>query len=81
MKDTLNAKIKHREPFRPFAPCVLAEAAPTYFNLEAPESPYMLFVAQVREGRRHLLPAITHADGTARVQTVSRQQNNRRDRY
>jgi carbamoyltransferase len=72
MKDTLNAKIKHRELFRPFAPSVLEDAASTFFELEGP-SPFMLFVARVREDKRHLLPAITHVDGTARVQTVNRQ--------
>jgi carbamoyltransferase len=84
MKDTLNAKIKHREPFRPFAPSVLAEAAATYFDFGAPaaptpeiESPFMLLVARVRPDQRHLLPAVTHVDGTARVQTVSREQHPR----
>ena len=79
MKDTLNAKIKHREPFRPFAPSTLEEAASTFFDFDGRTrrvtSPYMLLVAQVRQDKRHLLPAITHVDGTARVQTVSRVQN------
>jgi carbamoyltransferase len=78
-KETLNAKIKHREPFRPFAPATLAEAGPTYFDfgdrVDGFESPFMLFVAQVRPGKRHLLPAVTHVDGTARVQTVRYEQN------
>jgi carbamoyltransferase len=80
MKGLLNAKIKHREQFRPFAPATLKEAASTYFDLaggapDAWESPFMLLIAQVRPDKRHLLPAITHVDGTARVQTVSVQQN------
>jgi carbamoyltransferase len=79
MKEVLNAKIKHREPFRPFAPSVLADAAGTYFDFDGRtmdrESPFMLLVAKVRPEMRHLLPAITHADGTARVQTVRRDQN------
>ena len=79
MKDTLNAKIKHREPFRPFAPAVLVEAAPTYFDFGVPDgtpdSPFMLLTARVRPDKQHLLPAITHVDGTARVQTVSRENN------
>jgi carbamoyltransferase len=79
MKDTLNAKIKHREPFRPFAPSTLVEAAPVYFDFGSRasdfESPFMLFVARVRPDKQHLLPAITHADGTARVQTVRFEQN------
>ncbi len=78
-KDTLNAKIKHREAFRPFAPATLLEAAPTYFDFGSPagdvESPFMLLTARVRPDKQHLLPAITHADGTARVQTVTRAQN------
>jgi carbamoyltransferase len=78
-KDTLNAKIKHREAFRPFAPSTLVEAASTYFDFGAPdgdpESPFMLLTARVRPEKQHLLPAITHVDGTARVQTVSREQN------
>jgi carbamoyltransferase len=77
-KDTLNAKIKHREAFRPFAPSTLVEAAPTYFDFGGPvdvESPFMLLTARVRPDKQHLLPAITHVDGTARVQTVSRGQN------
>jgi carbamoyltransferase len=79
MKDKLNAKIKHREQFRPFAPSVLKEAASTYFDFDGRsterESPFMLLVARVRPDKQHLVPAITHADGTARVQTVSRRQN------
>jgi len=78
-KDTLNAKIKHREAFRPFAPSTLVEAASTYFDFGSPigdvESPFMLLTARVRPDKQHLLPAITHLDGTARVQTVSRAQN------
>ncbi|MBV9324664.1 MAG: carbamoyltransferase [Chloroflexi bacterium] len=78
-KDTLNAKIKHREAFRPFAPSTLVEAASTYFDFGAPtgdvESPFMLLTARVKPDKQHLLPAITHLDGTARVQTVSRAQN------
>lgn len=76
MKDALNAKIKHREAFRPFAPSTLVEAAPTYFDFgPRVDSPFMLLTARVWPDKQHLLPAITHADGTARVQTVSRSQN------
>jgi carbamoyltransferase len=77
MKDKVNAKIKHREPFRPFAPSVLREAAQTYFEFDGRdrESPFMLLVARVRPDKQHLVPAITHVDGTARVQTVTRAQN------
>jgi len=79
MREIVNAKIKHREPFRPFAPTTLLEAAPTYFNFggggETFESPFMLFVADVRPEKQHLLPAVTHVDGTARVQTIRRTQH------
>lgn len=78
MKEIVNEKIKHREPFRPFAPSVLAEAAPEYFEFEASshrESPFMLLLARVKEEKRAVIPAVTHVDGTARAQTVSRQQS------
>jgi len=86
MQRTLNLKIKFRESFRPFAPAVLAERAGEYFELDRP-SPYMLLVAPVRgfepsrddlvtglgrlKGVRSPLPAVTHVDGSARIQTVS----------
>jgi carbamoyltransferase len=72
MKDILNHRVKHREGFRPFAPSVLAEAADDYFEGAVP-SPFMLLVFPVRAARRSLVPAITHVDGTARVQTVTRE--------
>ncbi len=72
-KDVVNLKIKFRESFRPFAPSVLAERASEYFELDC-ESPYMLLVAQVRPDRRHV-PSVTHVDGSARIQTVTREQN------
>jgi len=76
MKDILNEKIKHREQFRPFAPAVLLEETPNYFALDAQhESPYMLLVADVLPQYRALLPAITHVDGTARLQTVTAEEN------
>lgn len=76
MKDILNEKIKHREQFRPFAPAVLLEETPNYFALDAAhESPYMLLVADVHPQYRAVLPAITHVDGTARLQTVTAAQN------
>ena len=73
MQDILNAKIKHREMFRPFAPSCLAEKAEEYFELEGKESPYMLLVAKVKDSHMGKLPSITHVDGTARVQTVKRE--------
>ncbi|MFJ7147018.1 carbamoyltransferase [Streptomyces sp. NPDC100445] len=74
MKDILNRKVKHREAFRPFAPAVLAHRAAEYFELDI-ESPYMLLVAPVREDKRQEVPAITHVDGTARVQTLTPEAN------
>lgn len=74
MKDRVNNRVKHREPFRPFAPSVLIEAAAQYFDHARP-SPYMLVVDSVRAEQRGRVPAITHVDGTARVQTVSRKDN------
>jgi len=74
MKGVLNAKVKHREAFRPFAPSVLLEHAPDYFDLDC-ESPYMLFIAEVKGDKQRVIPAITHVDGTARVQTVTKEDN------
>jgi len=72
MKDILNEKIKHRESFRPFAPSVLEEYMEQYFDLKV-TSPYMLLVAKVK--KPNVIPAITHVDGTARLQSVSRKVN------
>jgi carbamoyltransferase len=73
MRDTLNLKIKFREGFRPFAPSALAEKAHEWFELDC-ESPYMLLVAPVREGKR-VIPSVTHVDHSARVQTVTREES------
>lgn len=71
-KDVLNARVKFREPFRPFAPSVLAEAAADWFALPAGATvPFMQKVHPVREERREQLGAVTHVDGSARLQTVS----------
>jgi carbamoyltransferase len=70
-QDVVNMKIKFRESFRPFAPSVLEEKVSEYFDLDR-ESPYMLLVAQVREDKR-TIPSVTHVDGSARIQTVSRE--------
>jgi carbamoyltransferase len=81
MKDIVNAKIKFREPYRPFAPSVLAECAEKYFDLAQAQchhpARYMLYVVPVRESQRSALPAITHVDGTGRLQTVFRDQSPR----
>jgi len=71
MKDILNRRIKHRESFRPFAPSILEEAVGDFFEKTHP-SPFMTFAYPVRPERRREIPAPTHVDGTARLQTVSR---------
>lgn len=70
----VNLKIKFRESFRPFAPAVLEERVSDYFALDR-ESPYMLLVADVNLGKREEIPAVTHVDGSARIQTIRRDQN------
>ena len=70
MKDVLNARIKQREPFRPFAPSVLEEATAAWFEQDWAD-PFMVTVAPVRQERRDQLAAVTHVDGSARVQTVA----------
>jgi carbamoyltransferase len=81
MKDIINAKIKFREPYRPFAPSVLAEQAEKYFDLPQAQchhpARYMQYVLPVRESQRSTLPAVTHVDGTGRLQTVFRDQSPR----
>ena len=74
MKDMLNRRVKFREGFRPFAPSVLEEYSSEYFT-PCLKSPYMSFVCNVLPNKRHIVPAITHVDGTARVQTVNKLQN------
>jgi carbamoyltransferase len=76
MKDILNARIKKREPFRPFAPSILEERVGEYFEQTHP-SPTMLMVYQVRAEKRDIIPAVTHIDGSGRLQTVSRSTNSR----
>ncbi|MFQ5708222.1 MAG: carbamoyltransferase [bacterium] len=72
-RDRVNLKIKFRESFRPFAPTILEEQASEYFELDRP-SPYMLLVANVKADKR-VIPSVTHVDGSARIQTISRAQN------
>jgi carbamoyltransferase len=76
MKALLNAKIKRRESFRPFAPSVLEEAVSEWFE-EDDAVPFMMQVFQIREEKRKLIPAVTHVDGSGRLQTVSPQTNPR----
>jgi len=74
MKDTVNVKIKFREPFRPFAPSVIESNAAKFFDVAAPQEHYpnrfMLYVVPVKDEFHEALPAITHCDGSARIQTV-----------
>jgi carbamoyltransferase len=74
MKDVINARVKHREGFRPFAPSVLEEKAGEYFE-RSYTSPYMILNFEVRPEKRDVIPSVTHVDGTARVQTVARAVN------
>ena len=76
MKDILNLKIKRRESFRPFAPSILREAVPEWFETDD-DVPFMMQVYQVREEKRSLIPAVTHVDGSGRLQTVHRETNPR----
>lgn len=76
MKDVLNCRIKHREPFRPFAPSILEERVSDYFEQSHP-SPFMLMTYKVKSEKRNEIPAPTHVDGTGRLQTVNREQNPR----
>lgn len=79
MKDIVNTKIKFREPFRPFAPSVLAERAEEFFVLPEAKKHYparfMLYVVDVKENKREIIPAITHVDGTGRLQTVRKEES------
>jgi carbamoyltransferase len=76
MREILNERIKKREPFRPFAPSILEEHTSGYFEQDHP-APTMLMVYQVRPEKRSEIPAVTHVDGSGRLQTVSREVNQR----
>jgi len=76
MKDILNMKIKRRESFRPFAPSVLRAAVPEWFEQDD-DVPFMMKVFQIRPDKRKEIPAVTHANGSGRLQTVSRKTNQR----
>lgn len=71
MKDKINAEVKFREAYRPFALSVIKEAAGEFFEIEV-EAPFMLKVCDVKPDKRDVIPAVTHVDGSARVQTVDR---------
>jgi carbamoyltransferase len=74
MKDILNAKIKRRESFRPFAPSILRDAVAEWFET-ADDVPFMMQVFQIREQQRPKIPAVTHVDGSGRLQTVAQEAN------
>ncbi len=76
MQEIINARIKRRESFRPFAPSILREAVSDWFEVDC-DVPFMTQVVPVREAKRALIPAVTHVDGTGRLQTVGRQANPR----
>jgi len=76
-KDLVNARIKFREAFRPFAPSALDEYAQDYFETDGVDSPYMILAFDVKKDKQKVIPAVTHVDGTARIQTVTKEQNER----
>ncbi len=75
MRDLVNARIKYREEFRPFAPSAVHESSEGYFKTQGKDFPYMCFTVDVEESKRESIAAVTHVDGTARLQTV-RSSNN-----
>ena len=76
MKDILNSRIKYREPFRPFCPSILRERLSEYFETDYP-SPFMVMAYKIKSEQRNRIPAVTHGDGTGRLQTVERAVNER----
>ena len=76
MKDILNIKIKRRESFRPFAPSILRESVSEWFEQDD-DVPFMMEVFQIRPKHRELVPAVTHVDGSGRLQTVHKETNPR----
>ena len=74
MKEILNSRIKYREPFRPFCPSILAEKVGDYFETDYP-SPFMVMAYKIKPEQRERIPAVTHGDGTGRLQTVEREVN------
>src|ERR1700683_1897126 len=74
MKETLNSRIKHREPFRPFCPSILSQRVGEYFETDYP-SPFMVMAYKIKPKQRDQIPAVTHGDGTGRLQTVERDVN------
>lgn len=75
MKDIINSKVKFRESFRPFAPIVMEEHVLEYFDTDFIPNPFMLYVGLVKEEKKELIPAVTHVDGTARLQTLNQKES------
>ncbi len=75
MKDILNAKVKHREMFRPFAPVILQEKVHEWFEIDKDEESFMLFVYPFKEEKRKFVPSVVHVDGSGRLQTINKEQN------
>jgi len=76
MKNLVNSKVKRREHFRPYAPSVIEEKALEFFELRQ-KSPFMLLAAGIKRDKKDIIPAVTHIDGTARIQTVNKKTNSR----
>ena len=74
MKDIINSKIKRRESFRPFAPAILKQHLSDWYDSDY-DSPYMSSLANIKKNKAEMIPAVTHIDGTARLQTVNYQTN------
>lgn len=72
-KDKLNSKVKHREHWRPYAPSVLEEFAKDWFDIH--KSKHMMFAAKVKKEKQKIIPAVTHEDGTSRIQTIEKEDN------